>query len=265
MAIGRPAAWWGLSAALEGVEEEEAIERMKNVGKPLWGLFATAMLCCGPCVAALGYTTASMTLTGPGTNGALGNVYVGPYQGTINGVSTQIICDDFYDDSFLNESWTATVSSFSDLSHTKYGATNLTQYDQAAWLTLQLLNTSTTCPAAANCAGDIQFAIWQVFDNGGSNQPFSLLSGNNLSNARYWLQQAQSQSYTTGQFSNFSSYTPIWTPSCGGSPCPASPPQEFFAVSTPEPPEVPLLAVDLSGVCALLLLLRRYRQRHPQV
>jgi hypothetical protein len=225
---------------------------VKNVRSTSCGILGVAFLCCASSLLA----DANLTLTGAGANGVLGGVYVGPYQGTINGISTLIICDDFFDETYFNESWTATASTFSDLSNTKFGAANLVQYQQAAWLTLQLLNPPISCPTTpSNCAGDIQFAIWQVFDHTGSNQPFGLLTGSDLSNANYWLTQAQHQVYTSGEFSNFAIYTAV---SCSQN-CPSWPAQEFL-VKTPEPPELALLGIDLSGVGALLLLFRRYRR-----
>jgi hypothetical protein len=47
--------------------------------------------------------TASMLLTGAGNNGLLGGVDVGPYTIEINGVSTSVVCDDYDDESYINE------------------------------------------------------------------------------------------------------------------------------------------------------------------
>ncbi len=57
-------------------------------------------------------STACMDLVGAGSN-IMANVYVGPYSPLINGgtTPTPIICDDFFDDSYFNETWTADVSS----------------------------------------------------------------------------------------------------------------------------------------------------------
>lgn len=233
---------------------------MRESTQRLWYLIGVLLV--GSTVSPIFAAPATLTLTGPGNNGVLANIYVGPYVATINGVSTQVICDDFYDATYLNESWTANVSSVSNLSNPKFGGAAQTQYDEVAYLSQQLLNPSVTCPKTANCAGDIQFAIWQVFDSTGSGQPFSYLSGNDLSNAQYWLNQAQSQHYTSGEFSNFLVYTPTGAaPTCNGGPCASAPPQEFITdpppVRTPEPPELALLGVDLGGVGALVLFFRR--------
>ena len=75
-------------------------------------LMAAALLGIAP--SCFGAQTASMTLTGVGVNGVLGGVYIGPYVGTIDAVTTPLICDDFFDDSYIPESWTANVYSISD-------------------------------------------------------------------------------------------------------------------------------------------------------
>ena len=243
---------------------EELEKRLNPPKRAPWIFIGAALLLGGSSV----FADVNMTLTGPGNNGALGNVYVGPYQGTINGVSTPIICDDFFDDSYLNEAWTATVSTFSNLSQTKFGKGNTgsqdgvtqtvaTQYEEAAWLAQQLVNAPTSCGVGANCAGDIQFAMWEVFDSTGSNTPFSLLSGADFTNASWWLTQAQKQSFYAGEFSNVTIYTPV---SCSAV-CGTTLPQEFMVVNTPEPSEIALLGVDLSGASALLFLLYRRRAR----
>lgn len=62
----------------------------------------------------------SMTLTSASSN-VMAGVYVGGYTANINGISTIVICDDFKDDSFINESWTATMNSPGSLGSTIWG------------------------------------------------------------------------------------------------------------------------------------------------
>ena len=101
-------------------------------------LIAIAVLCVVP---SFGVQTVTMTLTGPGQNGTLGGVYIGPYVATINSVpNVQVICDDYVDNSYLQESWTANVYNLSDISKTDFHSQSnaLQKYEQAAWLSLQL-------------------------------------------------------------------------------------------------------------------------------
>ncbi|MGH9395849.1 MAG: hypothetical protein ACRD18_03225 [Terriglobia bacterium] len=172
----------------------------------------------------------------------MGGVYVGPYTATINGVSTPVICDDFMDDTHVGESWNANVSTFPSLSnvHFEQGQSDQTKlYDEAAWLILQM-----TAPANASnpsTVGNIQYAIWAIFDPSALNQ----ISGSDLTNAQGWLSQAQAQTFTSGEFSNFAVYTPT----------PSTPPQEFITYSTPEPSVALILCANLLlfGLAAVFL------------
>src|SRR5690349_9727376 len=104
--------------------------------------------------------TFDLTLTSAGNN-VLANIYIGPYTVSANGGLMDVICDDFVSDSFIQESWTANVSTTADLSQTKFK--DPTGYNEVAWLASKLLDPATACPDPANCRGDIQFAMWQVF------------------------------------------------------------------------------------------------------
>src|SRR5579859_2220025 len=169
----------------------------------VWCLIVIAVLCVAPSFA----TTATMTLTGPGQNGTLGNVYIGPYVATINNVpNVQVICGDFVDETYLNETWTVDVTSFP--------VPETVQYQQAAWLTLQLLNPP-AC-GGTNCAGDIQYAIWQLFDPTapqGQLTPFDYLQSKglttDLNSAQAFLTNSSlSANYSQVDYSRFSLYTP---------------------------------------------------------
>jgi hypothetical protein len=226
-------------------------------------LIAAAVLCAVPSGFA---ATASLTLTGAGNNGVLGGVYVGPYVASISGAGSdlQVICDDFLHDTYFMETWTANVYSFSDLpgilGKVTYGAQGLAAYQQAAWLTFQLLNPLSTCKfAGGNCLGDIQFAIWENFD---SPEPFSYLTGVDYDNAKDWLDKAKAVDYTKVDFSNVYIYTPDGSaPTCPGfasAICPNAPSQEFIRVSTPEPSELAVLGFDLSFLGLLAFRFRRH-------
>lgn len=229
---------------------------IRNLLRRYLYLSVVALLCCVP--AALASQTASMDLTGAGNN-ILGGVYVGPYTATINGVSTEVICDDWKDESSIGETWTANVTSLpsagslgSVVMWTGTGTVSQqVEYDEVAWLVSQMLNPSTTCKySGADCVGDISFAIWQLTDP--SANPFgNLTSGSaDLENAEWWLSQAESlTSFPAGDFSNFL----IYTPTNGG------PPQEFIAdpvLASESSPGI-LLGADLLGLAVLIFMFRR--------
>lgn len=180
-------------------------------------------------------TTVTVKLTG--VNGVSQNgVYVDPYYGTINNSPAILVCDDFNHETSVGESWTATVSTFSNLSSVRFQqnteALTLKDYDEVAYLYNQLLDNPSQY-------SDISFALWSIFTPSIKN-----LSG--FTNpSQNWLIQAQNQNYSPGQFSNFEILTP--TSSGPGSP------QEFLS-ETPEPANVLLL---LSGLAALSLLWRK--------
>jgi len=232
---------------------------MRRVSQQFW--YACAVLILWLCFVPSAFSnTVSMTLISPGSNvlgtNVLDGVYVGPYTATINGVSTPVICDDYGDESYIPETWTANVSTFSNLSGAKWaqGQSNQTQlYEEAAWLIQQMYS-----PANSSQVGEIQFAVWGLFDSSAITNLSSYNSADGKS-ASNWLTDAGKQSFTPGEFSDFSIYTTPSgaTPTCGGSPCPSSPPQEFMTYSTPEPSVVIILAADLLLFGLAVVFLRR--------
>ena len=137
---------------------------------------------------------------------------------------------------------------------TQHAATQA-QYDEVGWLALQLL-THPNLPTV----GDIHFALWAVFDPNALN----VLSSTVQTDVSVWSKAAaaavSADSTAKNSFiSQFTVYSPDTNyPACSGSNCTVQPPQEFL-VKTPEPPFFALLGVDLSGVGALVFLLRRRR------
>ena len=196
-------------------------------GRNLWLALAAALFCLAPC--ALGQGTVNISLTSAGNN-VMDGIYVGPYSASVNGTSTQIICDDFTDESYVGESWTANVTTLSNLNGTKWGGmANATQlYDEAAWLATQMV--SPTYSGNATQVGYLAYALWAVFQPSAVE---SWLGGPNSAvwqAVQGWLSSAAAQNFTAGEFSNFFLYTPNmnFPITCNGQSCANTPPQEFF-------------------------------------
>jgi hypothetical protein len=244
-------------------------------------------------------TTFFMDNAGSGAN--LAGVYTSPYGGQVNypvSAVIPVICDDFADESFVPEEWTAYVTSLSSLTpatpdtYLKWGTSNsvtgtdavtgtwsLNQsqaYDVAALLSIDLLQ-SVTGSAAQQ---DYSFALWGLFDSTGTGPgdpgafPWLANAGDGTDevNAEKFLNTAigdvksgmvggsSLSSYLSQYHVTIYSYDAAANPngpSCGGGPCPASPPQEFITVTTPEASTPVLFAVDLLSFIALAMFLRK--------
>jgi hypothetical protein len=188
---------------------------MINSTQKWWGVVATALLCFAPCA----FANSSLTMTGAGNN-VMGNVYVGPYYATVNGVAnTPVICDDFADDSVIGNSWNFTANNFSSLGSALW-RNQASNYEAAAWLTIQMLSLNGN-PNNATQVGYISFAIWSLFDK----NALGGLNSTQLAGVGIWLNKVPSN-LTLGQFANFVILTPQGCTNGPGS-CPG---QEFFQV-----------------------------------
>ena len=186
----------------------------------------------------------TVTLTFNSVNGASqGGVYVSPYYGTVNGVPTGFVCDDFIHEVTFGETWDAFVSTFDGLDHVRFHGTNaadtLKMYDEAAFL----LEKMWTEPAHW---GDLNFAIWAIFSPTQAEGSSGWTAG-----AQADLALAQSQAYAPGQFAGLRIYTPLTTGN----------PQEFIGFNpTPTPaPEPGTMLLLGSGL--LVGLVRRRRSQ----
>ncbi len=224
---------------------------MKNATRILLLLAAAAVLAIAPSTMA-----DTMTLTGAGPGNVDYNVYVGPYAATINGTSTAVICDDFADDSYVNESWNTSVTSLATVtgsSNVKW-ASEAGDYSEAAWLTLQLIGAPNKSESAA-----IQYAIWDLLDPSqvssyvaGFSGGTSFLSDSaNTNGVQYWLNDASGSSLSSSQLADFLIYTPT---TCISGPCSNGKLPQEFIVYTPEPSAALMLFMGLAG---LIFLKRR--------
>jgi hypothetical protein len=200
-------------------------------------------------------------LTSPGNNIVLDGIYMSPYTALIGGVPTTVICDDFADEVALNETWQTTMSTVASLAPNVRWATDPAvsgyneqqSYNEAAWLAGQLLGSSDPTQM-----GQISYAIWAVFDpTGVSNWLNGVTSPYNdpttysaVFGSGGLLAQAASQSYSAGQFSNISVYTPT------GAPPGYSMPQEFL-VRTPEASALTILGSDFACLGLFVVFFRR--------
>jgi hypothetical protein len=188
---------------------------MINSSQKWWGVVAMALLCFAPCA----FANSSLTVTGAGNN-VMGNVYVGPYYATVNGVlNTPVICDDFADETSIGSSWNFTANNFSTLGNALWG-NQASNYEAGAWLTIQMLSLNGN-PNNATQVGYISFAIWSLFDKNALNG----LNSTQLAGVGMWLGKVPSN-LTLGQFANFVILTPQGCTNGPGS-CPG---QEFFQV-----------------------------------
>ena len=163
-------------------------------------------------------------------NGAFqGDFYVSPYFGTVNGEPTTFYCDDFLHEIGFGDSWYAHALPFADFAQARFGSLPGAdrKYEEVAWLISQM---------DAGNLGDVQFAIWSVFD-----PAMSSVAGF-TAGAQSWLDVAQGQTFTPGEFSDFT----ILSPTCDEG-------QEFLTrTQTPEPASLLLLGTGLLGIAKSL-------------
>ncbi len=200
--------------------------------------------------------TANITLTSPGSN-VMNGVYVGPYFATVNGVSTPIICDDFADETYNNESWTANVHTTSNLSGTKWGTGASALYNEAAHFAGVMMGLESNPSANAQTIGYLSYTIWALFDQ---------------SAVEAWLGSGSTAwKAVEGYLGTAGGYASVAAPSnmvlltpntndpitCGGGACATAPPQEFIAF-VPEGGS-PLLYLVFAGLACGAAMFHRSR------
>ena len=131
----------------------------------------------------------------------------------------------------------ATISTMNNLSLTRFGAADATQYHEAMWIASQISSSSSLADIAS-----AQFAIWALFSN---NTPM-------VPGEAQWMSLAASaaaNNYWGMNFSNWEILTPL---------NPTSPQEYFFEV--PEPGVLLDLTVGLIALAGLW----NFKQRRLQ-
>ena len=214
----------------------------KTIGE-WWLLAAIALLCFAPS----GFAD-SLKLINGGSD-VMGGVYVGPYNFTLTSGSQtsalQLICDDFSDEVFTGETWSVTSTTVGSLNNVMFlGQSQYQQkYQEVAWLVEQLGGLNPLSSTYSKDVGDIQWAVWDIFDpSASSTDPYGTIGGADLSVINSWITEA-STDYAGGNYSNLIIYTPV---KGSQNPLADGEPQEYFGiVPTPEPGSLAMLVIGL--------------------
>jgi hypothetical protein len=155
--------------------------------------------------------------------------FAGPYQATLNGNPITMVCVSFDRHVTEGQTWQVTVNDLTaaGVANALYGdqAKALSKYQQAAWLTDQL-------SLHVDQKGDIQTAIWNIFNSGKTPDT----AGSNA-----WLVLAQNQNFLGYDFSKFRILTPLDRSSKG--------PQENLT-TVPEPTTMLLFGTGITAIAA---------------
>jgi hypothetical protein len=217
---------------------------------------------------------------------SLAYVCTSPYVAQIGGssVSTNVICDDFNDESFVPEDWNAYVTSLTPSSYTipspdylKFSGAIVTDPNNGSQITLSQQQAYETAallaedilaitPANQISAAIDSYAMWGLFEPGTPGNPNSgafpwltEYASSYVSQAEQTLWNAAETIQTQGTAALDGATVTIYSyASCISGGCASTPPQEFITVSNmPEPSSVAMLAADLFAVAGLVFFFRR--------
>jgi len=238
-----------------------------NMKTTLFWRLSLALMAVSACMGAVTPDLVTIRLTSAGNN-IMGGVYVNPYTALIDGVSTLVICDDFVDNAYVNEVWTAQKFSMTDdLSSTRMaenssltGSSLTDAYKAAAYLATRLLSETDKTER-----GKISFALWAAFDSDSwTSGALATLTSAQRAGAQNYLAEARAatEGLSAASFYGVSIYSPVSVIGCpdAAHPCPSTPPQEMLVVKAAEPFTVLTLALELGGVVGIYAFARRRKR-----
>jgi len=233
------------------------------------------------CLAPLAFSQdVTLTLVNGGQY-SMDGIYVGAYNATLNNSPTPIICDDFADEVYQNESWTASITQAASITNTTPGLkwstggdlafwgisnSNIVQgYDAMLYLASQMLPLSLQNGQNSQTIGLYAYAIWAIFD---PTAVESYIYAHDANPGNTWnliaqlAQSAVNGNYTKNEFAGWEVLTPQCSGGGGGGtdPCSQGVPQEFF-IYVPEGGSA-LMYLLLAGVSCMGAFL--FRSRSPR-